>query len=290
MTGHGEAHRQEEDLSVSVEIRTINSRYFKVSVRCSEGFSCLDRYVEQCVRQSVRRGSVQINLQIDLPAKPDNYHLNGPVLASYVAQIKSIGPGLGLEVAPNWSTLLALPGAIDETHGGALDIESLWPRVEATVNQALDGLHVMRQQEGQAMARDLVDNCEQISQRLTQIEQRAPAVVESYRARLTERLKQLLSDYDVAVEPGDIVREIGIFAERVDISEELVRMRSHLEQFATIMELPDSQGRKLDFLTQEMFRETNTIGSKANDAEIARHMVEIKACIERMREMIQNVE
>jgi uncharacterized protein (TIGR00255 family) len=115
-------------------------------------------------------------------------------------------------------------------------------------------------------------------------------VVEAYRTRLAERLNAWLSEHDVSLEPGDLIREVGIFADRSDISEEVVRLRSHLEQFAKIMRQTDSAGRKLDFVTQEMFREVNTIGSKANDTEIARHVVEIKAMIERVREMIQNIE
>jgi len=115
-------------------------------------------------------------------------------------------------------------------------------------------------------------------------------VGESYRGRLTERLTKTLAEYQVTLEPGDLIREISIFAERSDISEEIVRLRSHLEQFASTLDLPESSGRKLEFLTQEMSRETNTIGSKANDVQISRHVIEIKAAIERIREMIQNVE
>src|SRR5262249_25266571 len=133
-------------------------------------------------------------------------------------------------------------------------------------------------------------NARTIAAELAQIEARAPLVVEAYRGRLTERLNKLLAEVGSRIEPADVVREVGVFAERSDISEEIVRLKSHLEQFDGILAADESQGRKLEFLTQEMFRETNTIGSKANDAEIARHVIEIKTAIERMREMIQNVE
>ena len=115
-------------------------------------------------------------------------------------------------------------------------------------------------------------------------------MVEDYRNRLFDRLKKTLAELDVALQPADIIKEVGLFADRSDISEEIVRLRSHLEQFQATMELPESSGRKLDFLTQEMFREANTIGSKANDVEIAKHVIEIKTAIERIREMIQNIE
>lgn len=148
----------------------------------------------------------------------------------------------------------------------------------------------MRAEEGRAMGTDLRSNCTTIAEQLAHVEKRAPRVVDNYRQRITDRLQKLLSEYEVTVEASDIVREVGMFAERTDISEEIVRLKSHLDQFDTIMGEQDVSGRKLEFLTQEMFREANTIGSKANDAEIALHVIEIKASIERMREMIQNIE
>ena len=140
------------------------------------------------------------------------------------------------------------------------------------------------------MAADLDRNRQEIATELAQIESRAPLVVDGYRRRLTERINKLLGEFEISVQPADLIREVGLFAERSDISEEAVRLRSHLDQFAEIMQLDESSGRKLEFVTQEMFRETNTIGSKANDAEIGRHVIDIKAAIERIREMIQNVE
>jgi len=140
------------------------------------------------------------------------------------------------------------------------------------------------------MEDDLRVNCRTISDELQRIEQRCPQVIQAYQDRLGERLNRLLAELDVSVTPADLVREVGIFAEKSDISEEIVRLRSHLDQFTAIMDQEGSYGRKLDFLTQEIFREVNTIGSKANDAQIARHVVDIKAAIERIREMIQNVE
>lgn len=140
------------------------------------------------------------------------------------------------------------------------------------------------------MAADLTVNCRAVAASLGQIERRAPLVVEDYRNRLFERLKRTLAELNVSLEPADVIKEVSVFADRSDISEEIVRLRSHLEQFQASMNLPDSAGRKLDFLTQEMNRETNTIGSKANDVEIARCVIEIKTAIERIREMIQNIE
>ena len=148
----------------------------------------------------------------------------------------------------------------------------------------------MRADEGAALAKDLQEQCRTVEAALTVIEQRVPSVVEHYRQRITDRVNESLESLNVTVEPADLVREISLFAERSDISEEIVRLRSHLDQFAKAMELPESAGRKLEFICQEMGRETNTIGSKANDSEISQQVVEIKAALERVREQIQNVQ
>jgi uncharacterized protein (TIGR00255 family) len=290
MTGHGEAHRQFELLAVSAEVRAINSRYFKISYRGSEGYGALEANIEAVVRQFIRRGTVQVNLKIDRRASPDDYHLNLQVLEGYRRQLEQLGQQLHLVEPIRLDALVMLPGVADETATRNIDLEADWPSVEETLAAAMQSLLKMREDEGRAMADDLRSNCQVIGQQLTAVEGRAPRVVEAYRDRLTERLRNLLAQFDVSVNAADVVREVGLFAERCDISEEIVRLRSHLEQFDAIMKSPESNGRKLDFLTQELFREANTIGSKANDAEIARHVVEMKTAIERMREMVQNVE
>ncbi len=148
----------------------------------------------------------------------------------------------------------------------------------------------MRTDEGRAMAADLAANCRTIAAGLNEIERRAPLMVDAYRTRLEERMKKILAEFQVELNAGDLIREVSLMADRGDISEEIVRLKSHLDQFDQIMALPESSGRKLEFLTQEMFREANTIGSKANDVEIAKQVIEIKTAIERIREMIQNIE
>ena len=290
MTGHGEAHQQHGDMTVAVEVRAVNSRYFKLSFRGGEGFGALEPHVESAVRQHVRRGTVQVSLRIDREPSPDDYRLNLPVLSSYRRQLEMLCDQLHLTESVHLDALLALPGVVDEQAARAFDLETDWPPVEQTLNAALENLSQMRAEEGRAMADDLRVNCQAVAGELAAIEVRAPLVVESYRDRITERLRKLLAEFDVSVDASDVVREVGLFAERSDIAEEIVRLRSHLDQFDAIMQIPESSGRKLEFLTQEMFRETNTIGSKANDAEIARHVIEIKAAVERMREMIQNIE
>jgi uncharacterized protein (TIGR00255 family) len=290
MTGHGEALCHAEGVSISVEVRTLNSRYFKLTVRAGEGYLAWEPRIEAVVRQRVRRGTVQVSVQVDREVTPDRFKLNTAVLAGYRRQLEELCDRLHVVESIRLEALLALPGVVDEHVGEATSVEADWPLLEQVLDQALTNLDAMRREEGRVMSADLTNNCQLISAELAQIAGRAPLVAEAYRGRLTERLNKLLHEYDAQVEPADIVREVGTFAERSDISEELVRLGSHIDQFLGFTELPESSGRKLDFLTQEMFREANTIGSKANDADIAGHVVEIKSLIERMREMIQNIE
>jgi uncharacterized protein (TIGR00255 family) len=290
MTGHGEAHHHASNVVIAVEVRTINNRYFKLSVRSTENYAALEPQIEDVVRQQVRRGTVQVTLRVDREPTPDDYRLNEVVLASYRQQLERMHERLHIAEPVRLETLLGLPGVVNEKYSHDDAIESEWPLVRQTLLEALANLDRMRREEGKAMTADLAANCGVLVSSLAQIEQRAPIVVENYRARITDRLNKLLSELGVSVQPADIVREVGLFADRSDISEEIVRLKSHLEQFERFVGESESNGRKLDFLIQEMFRETNTIGSKSNDAEIARQVVEMKTAIERMREMIQNVE
>ena len=290
MTGFGEGHRSSQELDVSVETRTINNRYLKLSVRAPEGYAAIEPLVEGVVRESIRRGTVQVNLRIRRQPKPDDFSINEVVFRSYKKQLDSLLAEANIGDEVMLGSVLGLPGIVTEAATVGEEVESAWPVVKDALEDALKHLADMRKAEGDAMATDLIENCQAVAAQVDAIEERSPLVVQSYADRLRERLTKLLAEHEVKVETSDIVREVGIFAERSDIAEEIVRLRSHLQQFDKIMKSGDSVGRKLEFVTQEMFRETNTIGSKANDAEIAQHVVEIKAAIERMREMIQNVE
>ena len=290
MTGFGEAHRRADGVAAVVEVRTINNRYFKLALKCGEGYGLLEPEIENVVRQQIRRGTVQVSLRVDRLRGSEDFRLNPDVLASYRQQLKELNLQHSLRDEVPFAALLTLPGVVVENPTTPAMAEEEWPLVRETLEAAMQNLAQMRTEEGRAMAADLRLNCKTVADELAGISERAPQVAEGYRARMAERLQTALAEYAVSLEPADLIKEVSIFAERSDISEEVVRLRSHLEQFDTIMELPESSGRKLEFLTQEMFRETNTIGSKANDVEIARHVIEIKAAIERIREMIQNVE
>ncbi len=290
MTGFGEAHSEQDGLAVAVEIRAINNRFFKLTVRTTEGYASIEPLVESQVRNAVHRGTIQVNVRIDRRRATDDYRINVDVLDRYRRQLAALQQKWGVAQSLSLEALLPLPGVVEDAAGEVFDAATDWPILEQSLHSALDGLNHMRREEGDAMAIDLEANCRSAVASLDRIDRRAPLVAEGYRARLVERLKRTLSELDVALDPADVIKEVSLFADRSDISEEIVRLRSHFDQFRATTALPESSGRKLDFLTQEMFREANTIGSKANDVEIARSVIEIKTAIERIREMIQNVE
>jgi uncharacterized protein (TIGR00255 family) len=186
--------------------------------------------------------------------------------------------------------LLLLPDVVAERTASDYDPHRDWPTIEPAVREALAAVSKMRAEEGAALAADLAQNGRQMEQLLEQVAARAPDVVKSYESRLMQKVQQALADLNVLVQTTDVIREVSLFADRSDVSEEIVRLRSHLQQYADALRSSDGSGRKLEFITQEMGREVNTIGSKANDAEISRLVVELKTALERIREQIQNVE
>ncbi len=290
MTGYGEGHADQDGLAVTVEARSVNNRYLKLSCRLPEGYASLEPQLEAVVRDSVRRGTVQVNVVLRREATEDEYRINSELVKGYFRQLRLVQETLEIDEPIRIETLLQLPGAIKEQTLDSNTAQRDWPAVQKALDAAIAGLLRMRTTEGSAMSEDLRANCTEISKCADAIATRSPVVVEAYQQRLTDKLNKFLQEHDVNVQAADVVREVGVFADRADISEEIVRLRSHLQQFATTMQQEAGAGRQLEFLVQELLRETNTIGSKANDAEIARHVVQIKTCIERMREMVQNIE
>ena len=290
MTGFGEARRQAGDMSIAVEVRTINSRHFKLSYRASDGYSALESEVEAVTREIIRRGTVQMNLRVERSAGADDYRINTAVLDNYRQQLEQYAFEKGVSLTLDANALLGLPGVVIEKSRSDEDRHDDWPVIKPVIQEALAAMTKMRTEEGVALAADLAHNGRQILENLDAITKRQPEVTQSYQTRLTTRVQQALSELNVTVEPADLLRELALFADRSDISEEIVRLRSHLQQYEAALMLPESSGRKLEFIVQEMGREVNTIGSKANDAEISHLVVDIKTALERIREQIQNVE
>jgi len=290
MTGFGEARRESDVAKVCVEIRSVNSRYFKSNIRASDVYQTLEAQIETLLRKRLHRGTINLTLRVEHEHRADEYRLNLVALESYRRQVDQLEREWHLTDSVPLADMLALPGVISEDESFSANAEADWPLIRDTVEEAIQRLSEMRATEGRAMAVDLKTNAEAILVHLDAIEARAPVVVESYRDRLHERVKKLLANTEAKVSPDDLIREVSVYAERSDIAEETVRLRSHIEQFEQLIDAPESVGRKLDFLTQEMVREANTIGSKANDVAISKEVVEVKSRIERIREMVQNVE
>lgn len=292
MTGYGEGSYSSERLQIGVELRAVNNRYLKVSLRAIEPYNLLEPEVERALRKTIKRGTIQVHLRVQRPAAPQDYQINTVALRSYLSQLSTMAGDLGLPDQGHYlmAQALALPGVVPEPTLGGLNVEEEWPFFEAALEQAVQRMQQMRLDEGRAMANQLMQLRDQIAAELAKVRARTPHVADAYRERLLERVRVLLSELDVQIDRKDLIREVAIFAERSDISEEVVRLASHLEQFQEVVNEPESGGRKLEFLTQEMFRETNTIGSKASDVDISRHVVEIKGALERIRELVQNVE
>ncbi len=290
MTGFGEVVEQREGYAIGIEIRTVNSRYFKSNIRTTEGYGVLESLIDSVLRETVKRGTVNCNVRIRHLASAEDYRLNTRILNQYIDQLQSVAAKRNMDEIIRLESLAALPGVVEELSADALDAASLWPIVEPTLVAAIAQLTAMRTVEGEALAADLRDQCATVALCLDIIEKQAPAVGENYRKRIQDRVNEALASLNVSLEPGDLVREVALYTDRADISEEIVRLRSHLQQFAASLDLEESAGRKMEFICQEMGRETNTIGSKANDALISQQIVEIKTALERIREQIQNVQ
>jgi len=220
--------------------------------------------------------------------------LNTTALKSYLEQISQLGNEMKLDrgiVSSLMAQTVVLPGVAPEPGLATLHADEDWSAIEQTLESAVARFQEMRRDEGKRMADELLSLRDQIGRELEQIRQRIPGVVVSYRDRLLDRVRTLLAEHVVELKVEDLIKEVAVFAERSDVAEEVVRLDSHLEQFRdVVLKESDGPGRKLEFLVQEMGRETNTIGSKASDVAISRHVVEIKAALEKIRELIQNVE
>jgi uncharacterized protein (TIGR00255 family) len=292
MTGYGEARSQGETLSLSVELRALNNRYLKVSLRAPDPYHLLEAEFEKVIRRVIKRGTIQVHLRCERQAAAEDFRINPAALEAYVKQVRDISKQLGLADGglALMSQILTLPGVVPEGTSKSHQLQDDWPTIEKTLLQAIDHLQGMRKEEGKAMAQELLAHRDAIGRHLEIIRTMIPQVVTSFRDRLHDRVKAILNELDVKIDRNDLIREVSIFAERSDIAEEVVRLATHLGHFQEIMKEDESPGRKLEFLTQEMFRETNTIGSKASDVEISKQVVEIKGTLEKIRELIQNVE
>jgi uncharacterized protein (TIGR00255 family) len=291
MTGFGEGSHHADRGTVLVEVRSVNNRYLKINTKLPDSHSKFEADVERIVRDSVVRGTV--SLSIRLPTSGNQHgRINLNVLQSYLDQLSPFASHPTI-----LSSILLLPGVVDDSRA-IVDVDLDASLIEKALRDALTNLDSMRLREGAAMKAELLRHCEAIDRLAAEIDERIPIATNAFRDRLVERVRDLLGTQgaahgltqQVTVSPADLIREVSIYAERSDVAEELARLRSHVLQFRATMDLPEACGRKLDFLTQEMFRECNTLGSKSADPPISQRAIELKSIVERLREMIANVE
>lgn len=288
MTGFGEAQLEEEGHAYHLDVRSVNNRYFKSSIRLPDEFAFMETQFEQLLRRRLTRGSVTMRLYVRDLSESAAQDVNLAAIQHYLARLQSAlpaEPGFTIDLA----TLAMLPGVCQphelteeqREHGHAL--------IERMAQTAIDRLLEMRTAEGQALAEDLKRHCHAIQEHLEAVRGHVPGMLNDYRDRLNARIQELIADSNVRLAEEDLLKEVAIYAERSDVSEELSRLTSHLQQFGEAIESSEPAGRKLDFIAQEMLREANTIGSKAGDAEVARRVIEIKGAIDRIKEQVQNV-
>jgi len=290
MTGYGKAALASKRFHGSVEIRSFNHRHLKLALKVPTALSGYEAKIEQLVRDHLDRGSVSLTIKLAHAGRRTPYRFDEDIAEGYVETLVALAERFGLEGRPTLELVTGLPEVLVPVENEEPLTESEWRSIRKQVAEALQGLIEMRRAEGDKLARDVGKRRRDIERSAKKIAKLAPQVATAYRDRLAQRVSQLLESTDTVVEPADIAREVALFADRCDISEELARLESHLEQFDEIVESGREAGRRLEFILHEMFRETNTIGAKANDSGISHLVVEIKAEIEKIREQVQNIE
>ena len=288
MTGYGRGHQVIGNYDITVEVKSVNHRYFEFSSRIPKAYQFLEEKIKTAVQNGCSRGKVEASVSIQLIGGGENeVTLNVDITRGYLAALRSSAGELDLLDDLRLSDLVQFPD-IFTVRKRELDPEEVWEAVRGVAEEAVNSFVRMREREGRQLKEDLVGRLENIAGTLSFIEERAPVLKEEYYNRLYQKITELLADKNI--EETRLVTEAAIFADRVAIDEETVRLRSHLKQFAELLETDQPVGRKLDFLVQEMNRETNTIGSKCQDVDITRRVVDIKSEIEKIREQIQNLE
>lgn len=288
MTGHGESSKRMGGFSIDVEIRTVNNRFLKLITKLSEFAAPLESELEGMVRDFLKRGSVSLYVRVSSSDFEQSAFVNQPVLQAYLRAAKEAADALFLPFQPDISGFMNLPGVLDTPKPG--DNPELEQGIREVCRSALEDLQAMRKAEGEAMASKFRDYMLELRSLRQAIVQRVPQVIADYQNKLEQRVRTACESRGLELESSEFLREVALFCDKADVSEELTRLDSHFLQFETVLQAPESQGRKLDFLIQELGRETNTIGSKANDAEISVCVVSMKTILEQIRELVQNVE
>jgi uncharacterized protein (TIGR00255 family) len=305
MTGYGEAEGEISGVTYTVEIRTVNNRYLKTSVKLPETAAFLEEDIDKLLRKNLSRGTVSYILRLKNFSAHALFDIDETALQAYIEKLSRVGASADTKCTIDIGSLLAVPGIIQPISPNEKTSGQIKKTVLSITQKAIEKLKQMRAVEGVALAADLDGHCKAIKQGLKQIRARHAVVLQEYQKKLKKRVNELLADAKLKLDEETLAREVAIFAERSDISEEVARLYSHLQQFTKSCQgtrghparsrkrkiaANTTAGRRLDFLCQEMLREANTIASKASDSEISHWVVDIKCQIDRIKEQVQNIE
>lgn len=290
MTGFGRCRTVLHGREISVEIKSVNHRFFEFSCRTPKGYGFLDDKLKALVNSRVSRGKIDMFVTVgtaeDTPAE---VKINHSLVSGYINAMKEISETYGIENDVTVTAISRFPDVYTVSKAPENEEEITADVLEAA-NTAIDGFIAMREAEGEKMKADILGRAEVILATVDEIDERSPQTVKEYEERLLDRINRTLQDYNINIDEQRVLTEVAVFADKVAVAEETVRLRSHFAQLSKIMESQTPIGREIDFIIQEMNREANTIGSKVQDAEIAHKVVKIKSEIEKIREQIQNIE
>ena len=288
MTGYGRTQKIINGRDILVEIRSVNHRYYEYSSRIPRTYNYIDEKLKALIKQNVSRGKIDINVTINnIEGKDTEIAINKGVAEGYVNALRSVADELGVKDDITLSKLIKLPD-IFNVQKTPDDEEQLWNDVSEVAGEAIEKFVKMRETEGEKLRNDVLEKTALILEMVQKVEKLSPQTVENYRNRLYHKLNEILESKEI--DQQRILTESAVFAEKIAVDEETVRLRSHISQLTDLLDSCDAIGRKLDFIVQEMNREVNTIGSKAQDLNITRLVVDMKAELEKIREQIQNIE
>jgi uncharacterized protein (TIGR00255 family) len=290
MTGYGQAQGEVNGVSYLVEIKTVNHRYFKAIIRLPEPVSFIEEDIDKLLRNDMSRGTINYVLRLKNSSVNALFDIDETALKTIAEKLNRAGSAAGINGAIDIGNLLSLPGIIQPALPDKQASEQIREKVLEVSLEAINKVKQMRAAEGGFLEADLKKHCSAIGKDLGQISARGDVVLQEYAAKLKQRVDVLLAEVKLKLDEETLAREVAIFAERSDISEEVSRLDSHLQQFSQACQANELAGRRLDFISQEMLREANTIASKASDTNIIRCVVDMKCRIDRIKEQVQNIE
>lgn len=290
MTGFGQACSEVDGVVYTVEIRSVNNRYFKAHLRIPDITAYLEGELERLHRDSIQRGTINYSLRMKNISGQALFDIDENMLKQYILRLQDLLPADDGHSRIDLASMLSLPGIVQPVIPDEEHMEKMREVILSLTQEALERLQESRTEDGKAVTADLTTNLERIAERLEAIGERVDAVVTEYHSRLKDRVDHLMAKAELKIDEDQLAREVAIYADRSDISEEVSRLSAHLKQFRKCCQKGGPVGRRLDFITQEMLREANTIASKSSDTTINQAVIEIKCAVDRIKEQVQNIE